>query len=323
MDAGGEIGSLPEAGRYLLWLADGGLALQTEAEVPPPEQFIGARELWFNETSLIPGFDGLAPSYIVFYSGSYEMMPEEAERAQVQARFKSHVVLFDDGGLVPVQEQVGNQTRNFNPSGLYLVEDGTIRYRYLYPEQWQYLHPDEGASHEAIGLIIQGTRDFLTGEEPEVFPAPLLSPGAALPDDLPVQDAPVMVLWVSSLAAEAPQNGWAVREDRSDIEWLHPGAQAKFLIETLTPLLERYGVRGVGLLYEDSERTPELETFFPGWRFTVVDSSEARLRWSEMRSALVADQQGRVYLAFAMIGAASEQPLGLDLLERALREVGQ
>lgn len=280
-DAAGEPMTLLQEGRYLLWLADGGLALQKGAEVPPPAQFAALTEVYFNETNLIPRFN-LEPAYLVFYRGSYESMPDEAERTRASERFGGHTVLFDDDDTIPaLWEEEGRG--GLSPTGLYLIEDGVVRYRCLDAWRWE-------ANH-LVELIVQGARAFLEGREPEAFPAPLRVARAAIPEGVPVQGEALLILRVTGLAAEAPEEGAVIEREegldgafRASIAWSHPGAQSRFLLGALTPLLLIYGVQGVGLVYEAAERVPELEAAFPDWRFVPQDGPEAQLRWLELLS---------------------------------------
>lgn len=316
-DAESGLLSLPQRGRYLLWLIDGAAALETEAEIAPPPDAPEGSPGQFNETILLPSFEELGPAYIVFFESGQGEMPVGAERAQVHERFGDHTVLFDDDGVVPTVREDGN---NVNPRGLYLIDEGIVRYRYAEPYRWDVAG--------VVELIVEGARAFLEGRDPPVYPSPLRAVGAELPDDFPVQEEPLLLLELTGLAAEAPEDGVVIRREEglggafgAAVEWTHPGAQSRFVLNALSPFLQSYGVQGIGLVKEEPDRIPELEAAFPAWRFIALTGPEAVLRWLELRSALIVDREGRVQRPLLVL--AGPMLTGLERLQEALEAVGR
>lgn len=318
--ADGEEVRLPEEGRYLLWLVDGALALETRTEVPLAEflPFLSRDErlALANLTLLIPRFADLGQGYVLFYQSAYTFLPTGAQRAEVQARFEPFNVLFDTGGTIQSKVSSGEGIRSLDLSGLYLMEGEEIRYRYLHRELRPELWEEEGVAE----LIVEGATAFLQGQEPPVVPLPVARTQTAIPDSVLALDGPALVLRVSGLAAEAPEDGlWIkVEENRVSTEGDHPASGSRFLLESLPPVLERYGVQGVALVHEAAENIPDLERNFPGWTFIPLDNPKERLRWLELRSALVVSGDGIVEMPLT-VGAFNER--GTAALERALTAV--
>ncbi|MBS3966307.1 MAG: hypothetical protein KGZ60_03495 [Truepera sp.] len=303
---------LPSEGRYALWVVDSGFALRTETEIPLAELWEGATAtLVFNPTAFIAGHPSLTPGYILFTPNPFAE-PGPAERQAVAERFAPYQVIFDDRSLLKAPEQP-------DIAGLYLIENGVVRHRYLLPAFWQTQELDE--------LILRNAQAFLAGSDAVVSPMPLRTPGTRVDDDLALTQRGHLLLKLSGLLAQAPSGSLRIEVERNPDGSFrastaadHPYAERRFVMEAVTPYLQRYGVQGVGLVLSNHQEIPELGQQFPDWLFVALDTPEARLRWLEIKVAAIVDAGGVVRMPFLLTG--SLQPRGLEELERLLREVG-
>lgn len=302
-DAVDEDVTLPKEGRYLLWIADAAFALENREGVPQAEFIPQARasQVLFNPTAaLIPRFQELGRGHIVFYEG-YGLLPDRSERDEIRERFRGFDVVYDSKRGLTREYSAGRLSLTAAIDGLYLMEGQQLRYRYFFPSVWE--------NHGIAELIFEGARAFLAGEEPEVVPVVPHS-GNAVPRALLPLETPMLVLRIGGNEAEAPR--------LSGFQFEHPGAANRFLLEELPPLLRRYGVGGVALVFEGSGPIPELERTFPDWVFVPMESPRERLAWLEVRAAVV-DSEGRIHLPLLLLPDEQED---VRVLENALRVVG-
>lgn len=330
-DALGNAMALPQQGRYALWILKARSALEEgSGSAPPGHEEPQVTSFSANPASLPPRFALPQPNYLALYSSPLErseLILEPSERERLQDYFGPYTVLFDD------QEELGELSvaeaerglRGLPLEGLYLIEDGDVRYRYLFPWMWGDFAWQDVRREGVMGAVEEGARAFLQGQEPDVFPLPLGVAGTAMPSDLRLEERPLLLLRVSGFEAEAPQDGVraeiTVNPDGStegNVDISHPASHGRLLLEHLTPILAEAGVQGVGLVTLNPEAIPQLEAAFPGWRFVSIADVDMRLTWWEVLSAVLTDAQGRVYMPL-YIGMSLEPESAL--LERALQQV--
>lgn len=313
-DADGEAVTLPEEGRHLLWLIDAAFALETRENVPAAEfdPSADAAATLFNPTAELLDVlkaDGEVLSGTVLFYERLTFLPGAAERAEASARFAPLTVLFDEDGVFPERVTDGAFASAPRLEGLYLMEGQTVRYRFLSPGLWE--------RWGATDIVVDGASAFLAGAEPEVTSVPA-TVGAALPSDLRPVDGPLLILRLSGVDAEmdtAP-DGDARAEMAMGLT-----ENSTFLLENLPPLLERYGVQGVGLLLAGSPPVDALERAFPAWRFMSMDEPESWLAWLETQALLI-DGAGEVQASFILFPARPDDP-DRGALEQALRAVSE
>lgn len=323
VDAQGQATTLPMQGRYLLWIANGDMALETRERVPAAEFMPLAPESasFFNLTAIVERF-AMEPGYVVFYQRQLGFIPDDSERAETAERFAPYSVLFDEDGRIPMWREDGSRTR---PDGLYLIEDGVVQYRYLISRSWP-----EGFEP----LVREGVQAFLAGEAPAVYPLPLLAPGTSLPEGFLNEDRPALLIQVSGQVAEVPPGDLRVqREEHSDggytatVRGDHPAASHRFMLDELTPFLARHQLQGVALVTSYTERLPELAASFPEWHFIALEleNAEEQVRWRELlewaSSMLIVDGEGKVQRPLRI--SAAPEARGLGVLETALRRVAE
>jgi hypothetical protein len=331
MDALGKATALPQQGRYALWILTTPSAFEEAGgSIPLEYREPQGMSLSANPASLPPRLALSQPSYIALYKSPLErseLVLGPADRERLQDYFEPYTVLFDDqerlGELSVAQTERG--LRSLPLEGLYLIEDGTVRYRYLFPWIWGDFAWEDVRREGVMGVVEEGARAFLQGQEPEVFPLPLAVSGTAVPRDFGLEERPLFLLRVSGFEAEAPQDGVraeiTVNPDGStegNVDISHPASHNRLLLERLTPVLEEAGVQAVGLVTLNPEAIPRLEAAFPDWRFVSVADVDMRLRWWEVLSAVLTDAQGRVYMPLYV--GMSLEPESASL-ERALQEV--
>jgi hypothetical protein len=222
-------------------------------------------------------------------------------------------VAFDDDASLSDLEQSDIE-------GLYLVEDGVVRYRYLLPAFWE--------GQALVEAIFRSARNFLTGGEPDLFALPLGAPGTLVSEILPLQGRGLLLVKLSGSVAQAQPGALRFQVEqnpdgslRASSEAAHPDAERRFVLEALTPYLQRYRVQGVGLVLRDYEVIPELQQQFPDWMFVPLDSPEVRLQWLELKVAAVVDSEG--YVRMPLLIAGGFQQRGLEELEALLNEAGR
>jgi hypothetical protein len=258
-------------------------------------------------------------------------MPADFERLAQQLR--PHTVLFDEDGELrdlAVSESQGldgsSLTSIVSFGGLYLVEDGTIRYRFEHPQGWE--------PSGVAGLVDESVQTFLEGGEPSVVPLPFRVVGTTIPEDFPVKGRPLLLLRVSGLEAEVPEGSLEMRTEtgpggsyRTSFDLDDPALPQKmgrFVLDSLTPILDEHGVQGVGLVIHEPEHIAELAQAFPTWTFIPFSDKESLLRWWEMGSALVVDRSGRVHMSLSLGPGQSGGGFGgSELLEDVLEEVNE
>ena len=305
----GEAEVLPAAGRYLLWVLDAAFALEDRATIPAAEYNPAADEdatLYNTATELLPLFADLG-GYLVFIEQA-GLFPAPGATETLGERYPAYQVRLDYNANIPPEATASATTLSTYVAGLYLIEDGTVRYRFIGPGLWE--------RWGVTDLVKEAAAAFLAGEEPALVPV-TASPGATLPKDLSLE-GPALIFRGGVEAADAPENGLSVQETETsggtltELTEARPGSGDRFLLEKLQPTLDLYGVRGVALVQEETPDLDKLSASFPGWTFVGVTTPEDRLRWLEVRS-LVTSASGKVVAPFLITPS-------MDKLTEALSE---
>lgn len=308
VDAQGRNVTLPVQGRYALWVVDGFFALEERSEVPETELNPQGRR---NQTipnplkTVLPKLPRPAEGQctLVFFAN----LPARDSWPEAQRRMQPCRVLFDVGFLQRRVPQIGTAG---SPEGLYLMEGQRVRHRYSYWGVWDY--------QGLIPLVAKGLSEFWAGRAANAS-LPLSQRGSRIPAELLRITSPTLLIRIRGDEAEAPKNGIRITLDASGTaryEFLHPGSNGRFLLETLPALLRRYKAQGVALVYQGSERIPELQRTFMGWTFVPMRGPEDRLAWLEQRFAVVRPG-GEVVQTFVLVVNEEEN---IQPLEQALQQ---
>jgi hypothetical protein len=314
--ADGTPAELPDEGRYLLWVIDEAFALETRIEVPYAEfepSAVDDSVLYNPTTTGLPKLLGVG-EHVVIFSPFYTPPMSDAERAEAAARFEGVQVAFDENEALRARTAEGGFGGVRLAEGLYFMEGPTVRYRY--PNAWT------NAAYDT--LIIGAAQTFLAGGEPEVAPIVAVR-GSTFPEAVWRAQGPTLVLRVLGTETEAPENGIRFStmqlpdgSSQGGAEYAHPASTTRFLLETLPPLLARYGVQGVALSL-DGENREALEAQFPEWTFVFSEGPADALRWINVQAAVL-DAENRVESALILV--AAEETLDASL-RQALAAVAQ
>ncbi len=165
--------------------------------------------------------------------------------------------------------------------GLYLLEDGRVRYRFIF-------FGAEGKElRDDTELILRSVRRFLSGSEPEVHPLPLLDLGARI-EGICVEGPCLLYPFtgregspdVKSAVEKTVQYGM----HRLPIGWVN-----RRIAELLTPVIRKESFRGIGIVRGGANRKPGIGARFSG---LGVYSAEIPARTSPI-SRVAADLGGR------------------------------
>lgn len=222
--------------------------------------------------------------------------------------------------------------RVFPIPGLYFLEEGRVRHRYLrYP--W-YLPQDPELEGRIADLVREDVRSFLHGRDPAHVPLPLLDLNVAVPAGLQsvVGKPRFLLMSFSGLEAEAPAEDRIVIEERvgslggkaqmPSFESGHPGAAGRRVIELLTPLLARHDLAALALVKEPG-RVEAMRRAFPEWSFIALEEPGDYLRYWEALNFSYFASGGKVRHVFAItpfdLGLGFARPFE-KLLEGWVRE---
>ncbi len=320
-DASSQPVALPSEGRYLLWILDVVNATDERAEIPVAEYDQYAAEDTMMENAVVnslPEFTDMTPGYVLFFERLGTLPYDDETREAIQTRLSPLTVLFDDDATLPTTLSSG-LFRSTYLDGLYLMEGDRVAYRFLSPSLW--------TQWGLTDLIKEDARQFLAGEEPSVVPI-VTAPGTPVAEEILPVAGPTLLITLNGAEAEAPSGGVQIKivsspdgGEETSSEEAAPSSQTRFFLEALPPLLERYGVQGVGVVRGSSDSSPGLRAAFPGWQFIASDSPEDQLRWLEFRN-MVVDASGNVEDGFIMFAALKDDS-DSAALERALKAAAQ
>ena len=305
---------LPNKGRYLLWIADAIFALEDRIEIDDPSGVQGSRLFNFIAAYIK---DTPGQNVVLFVPSEYAELPRLPQRREVQARFAKQNVLFDGREAISGEVSVAGFGSRPNLNGLYLMDGQTVRHRFLSSIAWQ--------AQKLKPVILENSLRFLQGKEPSVTPYQLGFPGGRVPENVS-SGRPSLIVRVTGLEADAPKGGFQIQTietaNGTKTEKFVPDtatAQLRFGIESLTPYLKRLGLRGLGMITNDS-KIGSLQKTFPEWDFAVIKTPEDWVRWSELSAASLITKDGRVLLHFLASGSGSQNS---SLLDNALEKLGK
>jgi hypothetical protein len=282
VDAAGSEVTLPDDGRYLLWILDSVYAADARARIPWSD-LGGAQDddsLVSNPIALVPSFGA---GYVVVYDG-VGMLPAPDARAAVATQLSEQVVLFDDTDTLAETVLEGAFSVRPRVEGLYLMEGQTVRYRYVLPFMWENV--------SILELIQDAAETFLAGGEPALAPV-AATRGGRLSDGVNL-NVPALVLRATAEALEGEPLPSPLTQAGGTVT-IRPAENDRFLLETLPDMLAQYGVSGVALIDDaaDDATFDALREVFPGWTFIDMSVPEVRLVWLEVQTVII-DDEGQV-----------------------------